>query len=413
MKRQIVFLGTVIAVLWLSACSQPDQTTAIPAAQETVLASPLPNTAAEMDTPAPEIPAIQASASSASATPASATPASTPTASISPTLTFEQRATAQVQAKLSLLQDLQAKGYFNSVQGTYHDVDSREYSVTGKYARDVELIEGYYLSDFILRADIAWAKPNVRAVDKDNSGCGFSFHVNTDGAYELKFKVDGSASVHRLENETQYSFKGFQLQQVPYRVQFSPEGKETVTLIVYDEKIIVLADDREILQASDDKLVSDKYGSGLLAYVMENSGLGGDFSCSWSNVELWEINGGAAGASTVPAATTLPTPSWNAENYYNLGVTLYQKGDYRTAIENFSKAIELAPDVYVSYYARAILYYERSNYPEALKDLDKTIQLSPELGVAYFRRAQVYEKLGETEKAQADFAKAQDLGYSE
>ena len=45
------------------------------------------------------------------------------------------------------------------------------------------------------------------------------------------------------------------------------------------------------------------------------------------------------------------------------------------------------------------------------KDYNKAIQLNPNFAEAYFGRGKCYEAMGDKAKAQADFAKAKELGY--
>ncbi|MEI6687187.1 MAG: tetratricopeptide repeat protein, partial [Planctomycetota bacterium] len=48
-------------------------------------------------------------------------------------------------------------------------------------------------------------------------------------------------------------------------------------------------------------------------------------------------------------------------------------------------------------------------YPEAIADYTKAIELNPNLATAYYNRGIVLKSLGKTEAAIADFTKARDL----
>lgn len=375
--------------------------------------------------PRPSAPADRTTTSQAtspaSITAASAEPASVPSAPLQPTLSaeltpleiesLEGQATAQAQSMLTLIPLLQAKGVNVSKQGAYYKLDDHTITVKDPYSRDLDNIEGFYLSNFVMRATLSWDKPQASMVDLDNSGCGFSFHLNTDGGYELKIRIDGSAALHRIEYVTQYTYKAYSLRDEPYRSQFISQGGENIILVVNQNLVTFLADDRIIFQVEDEQFTSEIYGKGLIAYLIENSKLGGEITCNWTAVELWEINPVSAVDVLTQEATLVPTPPLEAEDYYNQGVTLYRKGDYSQAIVAFTKAINLSPTVYVSYFSRGILHYVRGDYPAALKDFNKTIELMPDLAVAYYRRGQVYEKIGDEEKSNADFEKAEELGY--
>jgi Flp pilus assembly protein TadD len=52
------------------------------------------------------------------------------------------------------------------------------------------------------------------------------------------------------------------------------------------------------------------------------------------------------------------------------------------------------------------------NYLGAVDDFTKAIELKPYCASAYNNRGAVYNVLGQKNKAQTDFAKAKELGYS-
>ena len=52
-------------------------------------------------------------------------------------------------------------------------------------------------------------------------------------------------------------------------------------------------------------------------------------------------------------------------------------------------------------------------YEQAIQDYSKSIQLNPNLPNSYYGRGLAYEKLDNMTAAQADFAKAKELGYKE
>ena len=85
----------------------------------------------------------------------------------------------------------------------------------------------------------------------------------------------------------------------------------------------------------------------------------------------------------------------SAENYNNLGIQEYEKGNYEKAIEYFSKAIELKPDYAEAYYNRGLAYLKtgskytaegRKNLNNAIADFSKAIELKPNYVNAYYSR---------------------------
>ena len=98
-----------------------------------------------------------------------------------------------------------------------------------------------------------------------------------------------------------------------------------------------------------------------------------------------------------------------AQAYYNRGVAYEQKDNYERAIEDFSKAIKLSPDLYEAYHNRGIVYGETGNYERAIKDFSKAIDLEPDLAEAYYNRGQAYGQKGNHEHAIEDYTKTIEL----
>jgi len=97
--------------------------------------------------------------------------------------------------------------------------------------------------------------------------------------------------------------------------------------------------------------------------------------------------------------------------YARRGGAYYNLGQYEQAVQDYSKAIEIDPNWIMHYRRRAEAYKALKRYDKAIQDYNKVIQrlILPEF---YYSRGECYQALGETEKAQADFAKAKELGYN-
>ncbi len=102
----------------------------------------------------------------------------------------------------------------------------------------------------------------------------------------------------------------------------------------------------------------------------------------------------------------------DAYAYNNRGVAYNYLKQYEQAISDYNRAIELNPNNANAYYNRGLIYKNNLNdYQKAVADFTKYIQLNPNDKYAYSNRAKCYQALGENEKANADFAKARELGY--
>jgi tetratricopeptide (TPR) repeat protein len=97
-------------------------------------------------------------------------------------------------------------------------------------------------------------------------------------------------------------------------------------------------------------------------------------------------------------------------------IYLLQKKDMKLAYADFDRAISLDPYNGSNYHNRAITLYvrgwkEKNNdfLNKSIKDFDKAIELDPNNVASYELRAYVWKALGETEKAEADNRKAEEM----
>ena len=105
--------------------------------------------------------------------------------------------------------------------------------------------------------------------------------------------------------------------------------------------------------------------------------------------------------------------------YGDRGLEEYEKGNYKEAIENFSKAIESHPDDAFLYNNRGLATYygakKAKEYKKAISDYSKAIELKPDYAVAYHNRGLAYFKrggwtnTGPFGKAISDFTKTIEL----
>jgi len=98
-----------------------------------------------------------------------------------------------------------------------------------------------------------------------------------------------------------------------------------------------------------------------------------------------------------------------AEQHFDQGNKLVEQGRYNEAITEFTRAIELDPNMAVSYSNRAGSYNEKGEYDLAIADCNKAIELDPRLAMAYSNRACAYNEIGEYDLVIADCNKAIEL----
>ena len=94
---------------------------------------------------------------------------------------------------------------------------------------------------------------------------------------------------------------------------------------------------------------------------------------------------------------------------YNKGVRFTNREDWATAITHFNEAIRLDPDFPEAYNNRGIAHRDQDD--KAIADFTEAIRLRPDYANAYSNRSRAYGAKGDKAKAEADFAKAKELGY--
>jgi len=94
---------------------------------------------------------------------------------------------------------------------------------------------------------------------------------------------------------------------------------------------------------------------------------------------------------------------------YNLrGTALRAAGDPRKAIEDFSKAVELEPNL-DNYFQRASTYQRIGDHAKAIADFGKALEEDPQQPHIYYARAASEAAIGDTAGAKADIAIGQKI----
>jgi hypothetical protein len=99
--------------------------------------------------------------------------------------------------------------------------------------------------------------------------------------------------------------------------------------------------------------------------------------------------------------------------FFREAIVSLKAGDFKKAIEDLNRVIELDPTNHYAYSNRALAKYGLGVYEEAIKDLTLVISLNPEyLGKVYYYRGECYRSMDAFEKAITDYVTAIRLGYS-
>ncbi len=95
--------------------------------------------------------------------------------------------------------------------------------------------------------------------------------------------------------------------------------------------------------------------------------------------------------------------------YYNRGNARKKLGDYEGAIADYDSVNSLNPEDISAYLHRANIKRKVGNNVGAIADYDSAIKLNPKHVKAYKNRGNAKQALGQYEEAEADFARAKEL----
>jgi len=98
--------------------------------------------------------------------------------------------------------------------------------------------------------------------------------------------------------------------------------------------------------------------------------------------------------------------AWGA---YERGIDLRIEGSYEASLTAFNLAVESNPN-YLAYFQRGRTQMKLKNWAKAIIDFSKVIELNPELKDAHFYRGKAYRKIGEKRKGIEDIKKAARQG---
>jgi protein O-mannosyl-transferase len=95
--------------------------------------------------------------------------------------------------------------------------------------------------------------------------------------------------------------------------------------------------------------------------------------------------------------------------YYNRGIAYSELRNYRQAIGDYDKVIEIKPKYTEAYSNRGNAYLHLGNDRQAIGDFDKAIEINPKHERAYNNRGTAYSNLGNDTQAIRDYDKAVEI----
>jgi len=101
-----------------------------------------------------------------------------------------------------------------------------------------------------------------------------------------------------------------------------------------------------------------------------------------------------------------------AEAYFNRGHVYIAIGQLGRGVSDFSKAVEIKRTFADGYIDRGIIYAAMSQYDQAVSDFSRAVEIDPTRAEVYFRRSLVSCAQGEYDQAWEDVHKMKSLGLA-
>jgi tetratricopeptide (TPR) repeat protein len=126
--------------------------------------------------------------------------------------------------------------------------------------------------------------------------------------------------------------------------------------------------------------------------------------------ELLRVQGDYSGAIADATAAIRREPS--ALAHFNRARAYSEAGDLHAAVADCSAAIELDATYRMAFVERGRRLFDLQRFAEAVGDFTRAIDLDPNDGETVYCRAIAHRCNGDAAKAEADFKRAEELGYS-
>ncbi|MDA0242139.1 MAG: tetratricopeptide repeat protein, partial [Chloroflexi bacterium] len=98
-----------------------------------------------------------------------------------------------------------------------------------------------------------------------------------------------------------------------------------------------------------------------------------------------------------------------AAAFNNRGGAYYYLGEYEQAFADYGRALELNPQFAEAFGNRGVAYADLGGYEQAFADYGRALEINPQFAEAFNNRGNAYSDLGEYKQALADYGRALEL----
>ena len=109
-------------------------------------------------------------------------------------------------------------------------------------------------------------------------------------------------------------------------------------------------------------------------------------------------------------ALELSTSKVDNQIYINRGMAFMQYESYSEAVEDFTEVLNSNPRNSIALNYRAFAHYRSGNFIESINDYNKAIDLNPDNQMSYYNRGMAHLRAGDKAKACTDFHQACSKG---
>lgn len=270
------------------------------------------------------------------------------------------------------------------------------------------IIAQLYISySFLSNLTILYAQISNKKEQKSR----LDFYLLVGAVLITSLYYNGSVS-NSIKSETNYPVEVFSDEQYFQKgLSYFRQSKFSDAIIQYDSAISLNPNYADAFMDRGASKANNGQFEAAIADYLKAEELGFKKSVVYSNLGFAYYSLKQPDSALVYFQKALKIDSSNANAYRWRGEIKYDKNDNKGAVDDYSLAIKYNPSA-SNHFARGLGYYYLKNYKKAVVDMDKGIELNPNIGQYYYDRGDAKELLKDQDGACRDWKMAKAKGYS-